>query len=275
MKTVPASVFPVSTPPWGAPQLLESSIMRTLVTVAILALSLPATAADKPRKNTIAVGVAGETLGDGISDWREKSLRLRRDFAPRTIAEVGVSSTRRFGRSDSQLGAGVTWPMGEKLSASVDGSYSATHRILPRKSVGGALQYEFKPAWLVRGGVKKTSYFEDDVKQGVLALEHYVNDYGVTVSWLPTRVFDVTAHSYALQAAWYYGERDSVSLTVTTGREVSTVANGVTLGKVQSAGIGGRHLFSPAWSANYGISYTKQADLYARKGLSLGLAYSY
>jgi YaiO family outer membrane protein len=251
-------------------------MMRYLLTAAaILVTSISALAGDGARKTTIGVGASGETLGDGVSGWREKSVRIRRDIAPRTAAEFGVSGTRRFGRSDTQLGAGVTWPMGAKWVASLDASYSGTHRNLPRHSVGGVVQYEFKPAWLVRGGVKGTRYAEDKVRQGVLALEHNFSDVGVTVSWLPTRVFDVTAHSYALQTAWYYGERDAVSLTVATGREVSTIVGGVALGKVQSAGIGGRHAFSPAWSANYGVSYTRQAYLYTRKGLSVGLAYAY
>jgi YaiO family outer membrane protein len=250
--------------------------MRHFFTAAaILVISLPALADGVERKNTVGVSLAGETLGDGVSDWSEKAVRVRRDFAPRTAAELGVSSVRRFGRADTQLAAGVTWPMGQKFVASVDGSYSSTHRILPRHAFGGALQYEFRPAWLIRGGVKRTRYAQDKVSQGVLALEHYIKDVGVTVSWLPTRVFDVTAHSYALQTAWYYGDRDAVSLTLATGREVSTIANGVVLGKVESVGIGGRHAMSPAWSANYGITYTRQADLYARKGLNVGLAYSY
>lgn len=251
-------------------------MMRNLLTaVAILSLSNLALAQEPARKTTIGVNLAGETLGDGVSDWSEKSVRVRRDFAKRKLAEVGVSSTRRFGLSDTQVGGTAVWPMGEKLTASVDATYSNTRRILPRHSIGGALQYEFKPAWLVRGGLKSTSYVEDNVKQGVLALEHYFKDYGVTASWLPTRVFDVTAHSYALQGAWYYGDRDLVSLTLASGREVTTVASGVVLGKVESVGVGGRHVLSPAWSANYGVSYTRQAGLYTRKGLSVGLAYSY
>lgn len=251
-------------------------MMRYLMTAAaVLAISTSALAAEPVRKNTIAVNVAGETLGDGVSDWSERSVRYRRDFAPRTIADIGVSSTRRFDLSDTQLGAGVVWPMGEKFVASLDASYSGTHRILPRHSVGGALQYEFKRAWLVRGGVKTTRYQQDRVNQGVLSLEHYFKDYGVTLSWMPTHVFGVTAHSYALQTGWYYGDRDSVSLTLATGREATTVARGVELGKVQSVGVGGRHMLSPAWAANYGLSYTRQAGLYTRKGLSVGLGYSY
>ncbi len=242
---------------------------------AALTLSLPALAQAPERKTTIGVNLAGETLGDGVSDWSERSVRVRRDFARRTLGELGVWSTRRFGLSDSQINGTAVWPMGEKFTASVDGAYSNTHRILPRSAFGGALQYEFKRAWLVRGGLRTTRYNDERVNQASLALEHYFKDYAVTASWLPTHVFGVTAHSYAINAGWYYGDRDSVSLTLASGREATTVARGVELGKVRSIGIGGRHMLSPAWSANYGISYTRQAELYARKGLSVGLAYSY
>ena len=253
-------------------------MMRFLITTAALfslVLSCHSLAADKPRKTTVGASLSGETLGDGVSDWSERAVRVRRDFAPRTLAELGVASTRRFGLTDSQISATGVWPMGEKWTASVDGAYSSTHKILPRNAVGATVQYEFKRAWLLRGGARTTSYDEDRVNQASLALEHYFKDYGVTVSWLPTHVFGVTAHSYAVQAGWYYGDRDSVSLTLATGREATTVARGVELGKVQSVGVGGRHALSPAWSANYGVSYTRQAELYTRKGLNVGLAYSY
>lgn len=253
-------------------------MMKYLMTAAAvfsLMYSTSTLADDKPRRTTVSASLSGETLGDGVSDWSERAVRVRRDFARRTLAELGVASTRRFGLTDSQISATGVWPMGEKWTASVDGAYSSTHRILPRHGVGGALQYEFKPAWLVRGGARTTRYDEDRVNQASLSLEHYFKDYGVTVSWLPTHVFGVTAHSYAVQAGWYYGDRDSVSLTLATGREATTVARGVELGKVQSVGVGGRHMLSPAWAANYGVSYTRQADLYTRKGLSVGLAYSY
>lgn len=252
-------------------------MMRTLIAAAaVLTFSLPALADEPVRNTTIGVNLSGETLGDGVSDWSERSVRVRRDFGRRKLVEAGVASTRRFGLSDRQFSATAVWPMGEKFTGSVDASYSGTHRILPRNAVGATLQYEFKPAWLLRGGARTTRYDEERVNQGVLALEHYFKDYGMTVSWLPTHIFGVTAHSYAVQGAWYYGDRDSVSLTVATGREATTIdRGGVVLGKVESVGIGGRHMLSPAWSANYGISYTRQADLYTRKGLSIGLAYSY
>ncbi|QYF92477.1 YaiO family outer membrane beta-barrel protein [Massilia sp. PAMC28688] len=256
-------------------------MMRTfLAAAAALSLSLSALAGEPGRgtggSTTVGVGLSGETLGDGVSDWSERSVRVRRDFERRKLVEAGVASTRRFGLSDRQVNGTAVWPMGERFTGSVDASYSGTHRILPRHAVGAALQYEFRPAWLVRGGARTTRYAEARVNQASLALEHYFSDYGMTVSWLPTHVFGVTAHSYALQGAWYYGDRDAVSLTLATGREASTIERGiVVLGKVESLGIGGRHVLSPAWSANYGISYTRQAGLYTRKGLSIGLAYTY
>ena len=250
--------------------------MRHLIAAAaILAISLPARAEPGARNTTISVSGAGETLGDGVSGWREKALRVRRDFAPRTLAELGVSSTRRFGLADTQVSGAAVWPMGAKWTASVDASYSRTHRILPRNAFGTTLQYEFRRGWLLRGGGKTTRYDEARVNQAALAVEHYFKDYGVTVSWLPTHVFGVTANSYAVQGVWYYGERDAVSLTLATGREANNVGGGVVLGQVHSAGIGGRHMLSQGWSANYGANYTKQGDLYTRKGLNLGLAYSY
>ena len=231
--------------------------------------------AEPTARTTIGASVAGETLGDGVSDGREQAVRVRRDFGARKAGQLGVSRMRRFGLSDTQISGSALWPMGEKLTASVDASVSGTHRVAPRHAVGGTLQYAFNRGWYVRGGVRDTRYVDQRVKQGTLALEHDFKDIGVTLAWLPTRAFGVTAHSYAVQTAWYYGERDSVNLTLATGREATPMAQGVVLGKVQAVGIGGRHAITPAWAASYGLSYSRQSELYTRKGLNVGLAYSY
>lgn len=246
------------------------------LTVLLLCAAAPACASDvAERPTTISLGLSADSLGRGYDNWTESSLRARHVFAPRKVAEIGIGRARRFGFSDSQLSGALVLPLGEKLTGSLEASYSADHRFLPRRHVGGSLQYEFAKGWLVQGGLAGTRYDVASVKQRSLGLEHYFSDFSAGLSYRQTRVFGVSADGYALNGAWYYGERDSIGLTVATGREANSVPGGVQLGKVNAIALVGRHALSPAWSVNYALSHTRQKELYTRKGVSLGLAYSY
>lgn len=246
------------------------------LSVILLCAATPVRAADQAeRPTTISLGLSADSLGRGYDNWTESALRARHVFAPRKAAEIGVARARRFGLSDSQLSGAVVLPLADKLTGSVEASYSADHRFLPRRHLGGSLQYEFAKGWLVQGGLAATRYDVANVKQSSLGLEHYVSDFSAGLSYRQTRVLGVSADGYALNGAWYYGERDSIGLTLATGREANSVPGGVQLGKVNAVALIGRHAVSPAWSVNYALSHTSQKDLYTRKGVSLGMAYSY
>lgn len=250
-------------------------IGRLLAACAAAAAIAPALAADFTPTTTVGAALSGESLSAGKGSWSEKSLSARRNFAKRTLAEMVVSSVRRYGVQDAQVAAAGAFPLGASVTASVDASYSTTHRILPRHAAGAALQWEFAKAWLLHGGARTVRYDSVHVKQGQLGVEHYVGDYSASLTWRPTRALGVNAYGVAFAGNWYYGDKDAVGLTLASGREASSLPEGVLLGRVSSAAIVGRHRLTPSWSVNYSLSRTRQAELHTRNGASIGLAYTY
>ncbi len=248
---------------------------RLLAACAGAALATPLLAAEAAPTTTVGAALSGESLSAGKGSWSEKSLSVRRDFAKRTLAEMVLSSVRRYGVQDAQLAAAGAFPLGPAVTASVDASYSATHRILPRHAAGAVLQWEFAKAWLLHAGARSVRYDDVHVKQGQLTLERYVGDYSAALSWRPTRALGTNADGVAFAGNWYYGDKDAVGLTLSSGREASSLPEGVLLGRVSSASIVGRHRLAPAWTINYSLSRTRQAELHTRNGASIGLAYTY
>ena len=246
-----------------------------VLALLISMLCMPATGAEAPGSTTAGLDLSSESLSSGGADWSELTLRITRDIAPRTRAGVALSRTRRFGLDDSQFAASAALPIGAKLVATVDAAFSPTHRVLARHALGGALQFEFAPAWLAHAGVKTTSYDAVRVNQGLLMLERYVGAYSAALAWRPTRAFGATAYGYSAQAAWYYGDKDSVGVMLSSGDEASSLPGGVVLGRVRAAALTGRHVIAPGWTFNYGFSQTRQVGLYTRKGINVGLAHVY
>lgn len=253
--------------------MMRAHPLRLALLAAATLLPSMVQAADAPA-NTVGLELGADSLSNGSPDWHAATVRATHAFSERRLLDVAVNQTRRFGLTDHQLALAYITPLAQSLVATVDASASS-HRVLAKNSAGVGLQYEFAPAWLVHGGVRSSGYDTVRVNQGLLMLERYVGNYSAALSWRPTRAFGTTAHGVALQAARYYGEKSSLGLILSSGREASSIPSGVAIGSVRAAALVGKHQINPAWSLNYSLSHTRQVGLYTRKGLSFGLAHAY
>ena len=223
------------------------------------------------------VGISGsyENLTGTQPSWNDYSLQLNRNFGSRQILDVAVTEARRFDRRDSQFSAMYSSPISRKLSGSIGGDISPTHRVLARYSLGGTLQYEVAPAWLVHGGLKTTEFNEVRVNQGLIMLERYVSDFSWAVALRPTRAFGSSENSAELRGGYYYGNENSVSVSLSAGREATNIGTGIVLADVQTIAVFGRHWLDRSWSTHYVIGHTRQGDFYTRNGISLGIDYAF
>jgi YaiO family outer membrane protein len=223
------------------------------------------------------VGVSGshERLTGNQPDWHDYSLRLNKSFGSRRIFDAAVTEARRFGRSDTQFSAMYSSPISSRLSGTIEGNVSPTHRVLARYAVGGTLQYELARGWLAHGGLKTTDFNDVRVNQGLLMLEHYFSDFSLALALRPSRAFGSTANSTELRGGYYYGDRNSVSLSLSGGREATSIGTRVTLADVRTIALFGRHWLNRSWSATYAIGHTRQGDFYSKNGITLGVDYAF
>lgn len=223
------------------------------------------------------VGVSGsyENLSGTQPSWHDYNFRLNKNFGGRRIFDGALTRSSRFDRDDNQISGMYSTPITSQLSGSLQGSYSPTHRVLAKYSLGGAFQYEFTRGWLGHGGLKTTEFNDVRVNQGLLMLEHYFSNFSWAVALRPSRAFGTGANSTELRGGYYYGDRNSVSISLSGGREASNVGTGVVLADVRTIAIFGRHWLNNNWSANYAIGHTRQGDFYNRNGITVGLDYAF
>jgi YaiO family outer membrane protein len=233
-------------------------------------------AAERPRRSTVELAGSSEHLSNGSPNWQGIDVQLTHQIAERHLVAAALRETRRFGLSDTQLEVAYSLPLTQKLTGILEAGASPTHRVLPRKSQGATLQYEFAPAWLIHLGGKNTRYENDSVNQGTLMLEHYFSSFRLAAVWHPTRAFGATVHGGELRVDYYYGDHDSVGISVAAGEEAAAIdQRGVVISDVRAVGISGRHWMSPDWALRYDLGNIRQGDFYTRNGVRLGVQYAF
>ncbi|NEX60343.1 YaiO family outer membrane beta-barrel protein [Noviherbaspirillum galbum] len=249
--------------------------------LAAMIVPLSCAAQQAPLASDVGLSVGREQLSNGSPDWRETQIQFNHRLAPRHLFGMSIGQTERFGLRDSQLGANYVLPLRPDLTVSVEGGASGTHRVLPRHVLGAGAQWEFAPAWLLHAGARESAYEDVHVNQGMLMLERYAGNASASLAWRPARALGTTAHAFEARGNYYYGERSAIGLILAAGEEAANVAGAapgtaaVVITRVKAAALTGHHWLDRRWAVNYGISRTRQGDLYSRNGINLGLQYAF
>ena len=249
---------------------------RLLLAVALS--PLPVLAQEPPPAVVDRLQLVAEhnRLDQGLRNWDEVTVRYSRQWERRELAEVALTQARRFGATDRQLEALYVRPLGPRLTASAQLSFSPEHNFLARHSVEAGAQYEFMPAWLLHGRLRHARYDSASVDQATLMLERYAGNYSASLAWKPVRALGTRANGFELRASRYYGDDSHVGLIASTGREATPVGAGaIALAEVRSVALVGRHRLDPGWSVTYALSRTRQGSFYRRTGFSAGVQHNF
>lgn len=245
--------------------------MRMAAALALLPMAVWGQAADSPSWRATVLAEHSE-LSRGYADWDTVGVQLLHRWSNRQLAEVELTRTRRFGMQDTQLAAGGAFPVNPSLTANLRVTHSPAARVLPRASVGGGLQYEFRPAWLLHGNLGTTRYIDTGVYRASLMLEHYFGDWSALAGVHTARALGQDAHAGELRVTRYYGDASSIGVVASAGDEASLVGPGnVALAKVRSLAAVGQHALGGGWLLRYGAHHVRQGDLYIRRGVTFGV----
>lgn len=244
-----------------------AALLAALIALPVSAQSAPAAA---PLSFELAAG--RQQLSNGSPDRTESSARVTHGWGTRQLSELGLVQTERFGLRDDQFTGQLVRPLGPLLTATVDASLSPSHRVLAHYHLGGMLQYEFAPAWLMHGGLRSTHYDTATVTQGTVMLEHYVSSFSWLAAWRPVQTQGSSTSSLELRGSYYYSDKNSMGLSVASGQEAARIdSSTLLLTDVHSATWFGRHWLTPGWALNYEWGSTRQGDFYTRQGWRIGV----
>ncbi|MBC7600265.1 MAG: YaiO family outer membrane beta-barrel protein [Polaromonas sp.] len=251
--------------------------ISSAVVAAVLVQSVWADVATPGGATThIELSADSSRLSNGTPDWRETTLRLTRKLSRQSARTIELTQTNRFGLDDQEISGLLSTPLSDKLTATVSGSISPTHRVLARQRVEGSIQYEFAPAWLVHGGLGHRRYDTVRVDQANLMLEHYFSSFSVSAAWKPVRASGVSSESAELRFSYYYGDANFAGLIVSNGQEATSITpSTVVLADVRAIALLGRHWLTRQWAMNYALTRAQQGNFYTRNSVRLGAEYAF
>lgn len=241
---------------------------------AVLAVSAGAAHAQN-----IEAGVSRETLSGGRSDWQSLYLEASHSFGERRTLYGQLRETERFGLRDTEAMAGLYWPLARSWTTLFEASVSDTHRVLPRSSVYGELHLALPQGWGVKAGLRHSEFTNAGVDVRVLGAERYFGAWRAAYTLYSGRPGGAVdwEEAHQLRLDRYYGERSSIGVAFTAGREAENVGPplGIVVSEVESLALIGRHWLDNSWAVSYELLSHEQGALYRRRGLRIGARYGF
>lgn len=201
------------------------------------------------------------------------------DFASRFAFDTGrMVDSQRFAGASFDLRSSVYQPVGQNISNLADANANPFYEALPRYTLSNQLSRGSSSGWGMGLGVRQREYSYVTTNLVSVSAEHAWGNLRSGYTMYSNRA-DGSALGSAqrFQVSYAYGDRNSVGLAYTTGRDVENPA--LTLGlqpaDVRDWSLSGRHWLSPNWALTYDVLSQEHAYLARRQGLRLGVSRSF
>lgn len=244
------------------------------VALSIASVAIAAPAAPGPDLETYH---ARYGLSGGRSDWTDTGVLLEHRLPSRFAGSGYARETQRFDLRDSELGASLYSPFAAGWAASVEGTTSATHHVLPRHSLTGQLERQLGRGWIVRGALRRSEYEAGRADLRLLTLERYFGNERMAYTFYSGKVGQGgSVPSHRLDWSHYFGERGEIGLSGARGREAENVApGGLLVVEVRSLSLTARYWASARWRVGLVAETVDVRTLYRRQGLRAELRYRF
>ncbi len=249
---------------------------RSLLVVIALAAAAGAHAADGWRTE-IEGWHARETLTSGFSPWTDTGLAIEARTEAHGFLGARWRETERFDLRDSEAGLGARLPLPGGWGASADLTRSGTHRVLPRHSLLGQIDKQLGSGWGAQLGLKRSEFDSGRSDLRLLTLKRYFSAQRLAYTFYSGQPEGGgSAPSHRLQWSLFFGERNSLGISLAAGREVENVPPSALVSTdVRNVTLYGRYWFRPDWALSGEASWHEQGDLYRRHGIRLALRHRF
>jgi YaiO family outer membrane protein len=251
-----------------------------LAAAASGALAQPADGGLKLRMSEIELGTWREKLSGGRPDWTSVYIEGAHSFAARQTLYGGIRQTSRFDLHDTEEWIGYYHPLAPDWTALVEASVSGSHRVLPKHSLFGQVSKQLAGGWALSLGLRHSEYAATGVDVVVAGVERYWGSFRgayTLYSGRPEGAPSGQAHRFQLNYYYGDGERSTVGVSVTTGREVENAGPpaGILTSNVRDLTFSGRHWMTPDWALSWDVLAHEQGNLYRRQGFRIGIRHRF
>jgi YaiO family outer membrane protein len=244
-----------------------------MLVAALLAFPALAAAQDAPRPHPweVRADAGRENLDRGLPDWTEERVQLTFRPTVRQAAFAGFRETERFDQRDREGFGGVYVPVFGGV-AHVEGTWSSTHRVLPRDSYLAEWIQPAAGGWLFAVGARRTRYTPAISHLVWGSVEKYAGDFRYAYRLQGARVEGGPwSASHRVSASWYRGELTYATLAGSAGREIDSVfVDRVVAADVRAVTLEGGLEVTPSWGLLLELGWTRQGDFYTRRAGRVG-----
>ena len=222
---------------------------------------------------------AAQSVSPSDPGLRRGSVDLAPDFASRfSFDNARVIDTQRYTSGSFDLRSSIYQPVGQNIPTLAEANANPLYEALPRYTLSNQLSRGLSGGWGLGLGVRQNEYSYVTTNLVSLSAEH---------AWGNVRsgytLYSRNAEGSGLgsaqrfQVSYAYGERNSIGLAYTTGRDIENPALtlGTPLADVRDWSLSGRHWLSPNWALTYDVLTQDHSYLARRQGLRLGVSRSF
>jgi YaiO family outer membrane protein len=272
----------------GRPKTYQKSIMRSaryagLVAGAVLLQGSVVFAGEasslrglKPPRDDAASSAQYALTGRGPALKRADDDTL--PISPRLFLSGGTFQSRRFTTADADFRFGLHQPVGQNIAALAESGVQTVHDVVPRQTSYSQFTQTLPGGWGLGFGVRQTEYNFATANLLSFSAERSFGNFRGAYTLYSSRAEGATLGStHRFEVSYLYGERNTVGLSYTTGRDIESVAlpAGLSVSDVRDWSLSGRHWLSPNWALTYDVLSQEQGPLYRRQGLRLGVSRSF
>jgi YaiO family outer membrane protein len=206
-------------------------------------------------------------------------IDLTAQFSARLASDGGYTlESERTAVGPFDIRTALHQPAGQNIASLADAYANALHEALPRYTLSNQINREVAGGWGLGLGVRQSEYSYITTNLLSFSAEHAWGNLRSGYTLYSNRADGTglgSAHRF--QVSYAYGDRNSVGLAYTVGRDVENPALmlGMPLADVKDLTLSGRHWLSPNWALTYDLLSQEHAYLNRRQGLRLGVSRSF
>jgi len=199
------------------------------------------------------------------------------DFSPRLFLSGGTYAARRITTSEIDYRFALHQPAGQNIAALAEPGVGSLGDLLPRYTLSTSFTRALPGGWGLGFGVRQTEYNFATANLLSLSAERSFGSFRGAYTLYSSRADGAgLGNAHRFEVSYLYGERNTIGLSYTTGRDIDNVALPAALSTtdVRDWTLSGRHWLSPNWALTYDVLSQEQA-LFRRQGLRLGVSRSF
>lgn len=265
---------------------MRNALVAGLFAASILMPSLAAVAGEgselrglKQSNRAIALEDEGDRSENGVAEGLKwGNVDVLEQLAPRLSLYGGTLEAQQFNSNNLRFSTMRYRPFGQHSSGVAERLRHPVYDVLSKYALYNNVTRMLPGGWGLGFGMRQSEYSFGNLNLLSLSAERYFGSFRSAYTLYSSRAEGGSlGSSQRVQMDYLYGERNTVGVSYTMGRDIEQIGlgAGMQLNDVRDLTLSGRHWLTPNWAVTYGLLSQEQSNLLKRQGLRMGVSRSF